>query len=94
MLQSEEQAMTENSENFSHFLAMFAFNNKASGHPQSQFHTQGGSNRGRNDSKRGRGGGRYNNNGQLYSSQSHQTYPSQGYSSQNSPSSQFGGQNL
>lgn len=76
MLQSEEQAMTESSEILPHSLAMFAFN-KSSGNPQSQSYNHSGSNR-------GKGGGRYNNNGnqqQFYSSQPHQNYPPQGYSS-------------
>ena len=74
MLQSEEQAMAKNSEIFSHSLAMFASNNKTSGHPQS--HTQGGFNRGRgrNNSNRGRGGGR---NGQQYHNQFHQNFSPQ-----------------
>ena len=71
MLQSEEQAMAENSEIFSHSLVMFASNNKTPGHPQS--YTQGGSNRGRgkNNSSRGRGCGR---NGQQYHNQFHQKF--------------------
>ena len=65
MLQSEEQAMTENSYNFSHSLAMYAFGNKHSNNSQFQSQNHGGSNlgRGKNNTNRGRGGGRYTNNG-------------------------------
>ena len=74
MLQSEEQAMAENFEIFSHSLAMFAPSNKTSGHPQ--LYTQGGSNRGRggNNSSRGKGAGR---NGQQYHNQFHQNFSPQ-----------------
>ena len=44
MLQSEEQAMAENSDNFSHSLAMFASCNKHSNNSQFQSHNHGGSN--------------------------------------------------
>ena len=74
MLQSEEQAMAENSEIFSHSLAMFASSNKTFGHPQ--LYTQGGSNRGRggNNSSRGRGAER---NEQQYHNQFHQNFSPQ-----------------
>ena len=95
MLQSEEQAMAENLDNFSHSLAMFASGNKNSNSPQSKPHYHGGSNkgRGRNNGNRGRGGGRFNGSGggphQFYSPQGgggspHQFYtpqPQQNYNS-------------
>jgi len=65
MLQSEEQAMEENSNDLSHSLAMYASSNKHSNNSQFQSHNNGGSNqgRGKNNTNRGRGGGRYTNNG-------------------------------
>ncbi|XP_050259629.1 uncharacterized protein LOC126704635 [Quercus robur] len=67
MLQSEEQAMTENLDSFSHSLAMFASGNKGSISSHLQPHNHGGFNggsnrgRGRSNGNRGRGGGRFNN---------------------------------
>ena len=47
MLQSEEQAMAENSNNFSHSLVMYASGNKHSNNSQFQSQNNGGSNQGR-----------------------------------------------
>ena len=85
MLQSEEQAMAENLDNFSHSLAMFASGNKNSNSPQSKPHYHGGSNkgRGRNNGNRGRGGGRFNGSGggphQFYNPQGGGGSPHQFY---------------
>ena len=47
ILQSEEQAMAENSNNFSHSLVMYASGNKHSNNSQFQSQNNGGSNQGR-----------------------------------------------
>ena len=66
MLQSEEQAMMENSDFAPHSLVMFASNSKPNGNggnsQSNMYLTQGfARGRGRNNYNRGRGGGRSNN---------------------------------
>ena len=94
MLQSEEQAMAENLDSFSHSLAMFASGNKNSTSSHPQPHNHGGSNRGRgkDNGNRGRGGGRFNNS---HGGGQHQFFNSQPQQSYISPqNAQFGGQTL
>lgn len=61
MLQSEKQAMIDNSDSITHSFAMFASNNKPGSSSKNQAQNHGlGRGRGKNSSKKGRGEGRYN----------------------------------
>ena len=97
MLQSEEQAMAENLDSFSHSLAMFASGNKGSISSHLQPHNHGGfnggSNRGggRNNGNRGRGKGRFNNS---HGGGQHQFFNSQPQQNYNSPQNAHFGGNL